>query len=107
MRSILRAVKRLLKPLYHRCAAPIYARVRAEMHEELLKLLAVVQQVEQGGIAASNQLGSKVNEVQQELHRMNRVYLDYHATLTQQVADEFITIRRCLQTPRSTIRQAA
>jgi hypothetical protein len=107
MRSILGAVKRLLKPIYHRCAAPIYAQIRAEVHQELVKLLAVVQQVEQGGIVVSNQLGGRLNEVQQELHRMNRVYLDYHATLTQQVADEFIKIRRVLQAPRSTMRQAA
>ena len=82
--QVRQAVKRLLRAAYHLGAGPAYRRVRADFAGEVEAIRRAIR------------------EHRAEIQRMNRVYLDYHATMTQHLADELLRMQRALAGPAPT-----
>jgi hypothetical protein len=78
--SAMGAVRRFLRwvvaPLYHWLAGPAYRRIRQDLELDTVR--------------------RELQEARAAFARMNRLYLDYHAALSQQVADELAAMSRRL-----------
>jgi hypothetical protein len=82
-----RLLKKVVAPLYHWLAGPAYRHIRQDLE------LDVVRQ--------------EIREAREAFARMNRLYLDYHTALTQQVADELASMSRRLDALRDPRQQRA
>jgi hypothetical protein len=92
-RLVLWPFKKVLRPL----ARPVLARLRQQLAGELDRSLGEMAQVRREWAAAAADIARLQRmqaEVWAELTRMHQVYLDYHAALTQQIADEVARLRR-------------
>ena len=103
MRKVAKLVAAQLRRVYFRLARPLVNRMREEraheyrqMQEELAKVCDAVG-AEATRMARARQ--ELLGQVRAELERMNQGLVEYHAVLTQKVADELTKMKRRLEPP--------
>jgi hypothetical protein len=107
MRRVLRLVQSQARRVYFRLARPLLNYLRAERAQELeghyqrvlQELDAVCKAVAAEAARLDRARRELREEVRDELQRMNHGVVEYHAVLTQKVADELTKMNRRLETP--------
>jgi len=110
MRKVAKLFAAQLRRVYFRLARPLVNLMRAEraheqrqMQQELAAACAAV------GAAATrlararqellDQVGADRRALREEMERINQGFVEYHAVLTQKVADELTKMNRRLEPP--------
>lgn len=117
MRKVVKRLAGLLRRVYFRLARPVLNRAREErqheqhefrelhrqMRQELAAVCAAVRaeadQLARGRQELLDQVRADRNALREELGRINQGFVEYHAVLTQKVADELTKMNRKLEPP--------